>query len=139
MIKIKVNDDDSSIDIDKTNDILDKNNDRLDKNNERLTNIKELINVYDKVGEKAKEYIKDIIRIELSKDEDIYMDIDEFIKMIPWLHGARISIFIKKEDVDNNVWCKRFIDLLNIYMPHCTIVLEDDGYSDDSDTLGIGS
>ncbi|MEM4394874.1 MAG: hypothetical protein QXK74_08360 [Candidatus Nitrosocaldaceae archaeon] len=127
MVKIKV-----GVDIDKSK--------GLDKPNEpnKLTNIKELINVYDKVGEKAKEYIKDIIRIELSSEEDIYMDIDEFIKMIPWLHGARVSILIKKEEV-NNMWCKRFIDLLSIYMPHCTIVLEDDGYSDDSDTLGIGS
>lgn len=100
--------------------------------NDKLANIKELINIYDKVGEKAREYIKDVIRIELSDDVEMCIDIDEFIKMIPWLGGSRINLIIKKEDVENNEWCKRFIDLLSIYMPHCSIILEDD------DTLGIG-
>lgn len=89
--------------------------------------IMDIISLYDKVNEKTREYIKDIIRLESDRIQTIHMNMDEFLSSYDKIKHAPINleVHVKKEEYDNNEWCRIACNLIYILDPNATIILEE--------------
>lgn len=96
-------------------------------NRQDLQSLKSLIAMCDKVNDKAKEYIKDVIRLEMDNNKDVQVSFDDFISIYPYINHASfvVDVHIPKEDYEANEWCKRACTMLNLLIPHAIIYLDE--------------
>lgn len=102
-------------------------NDKLSQvDNQDLQSLKSLITIYDKVNDRAKEYIKDVIRLEMDNNKDVHVSFDDFVSIYPYINHTSfgVEIHIPKQEYESNEWCKRACIMLNMLMPHATIYLD---------------